>query len=61
MLKAILTERNKTILLVTHDLVRGMESADRVAILNRGSLVFEADTRDLSRVEFERIYRDHAS
>ncbi|MCY3772866.1 MAG: heme ABC exporter ATP-binding protein CcmA [Gemmatimonadetes bacterium] len=60
MLKAILIERNKTILLVTHDLVRGMESADRVAILNRGSLVFEAETRGLSQVEFERTYRDHA-
>lgn len=60
MLKAILIERNKTILLVTHDLVRGMESADRVAILNRGRLVFDAETRGLSQVEFERTYRDHA-
>lgn len=60
-LKTILAERNKTILLVTHDLARGLESADRVAILNRGRLVFEAGTRGLSQVEFERIYRDHAS
>ena len=60
-LKTILAERNKTILLVTHDLGRGLESADRVAILNRGRLVFEAGTRGLSQVEFERIYRDHAS
>ncbi len=60
MLKTILTARNKTILLVTHDLVRGLESADRVAILNRGRLVFEAGTRDLSTSEFERTYRDHA-
>ncbi len=60
-LKTILAERNKTILLVTHDLARGLESADRVAILNRGRLVFESGTRDLSQVEFERIYRDHAS
>ena len=60
-LKTILAERNKTILLVTHDLARGLESADRVAILNRGRLVFEAGTPGLSQVEFERIYRDHAS
>lgn len=60
-LKTILAERNKTILLVTHDLVRGLESADRVAILNRGRLAFEAGTRGLSQVEFERIYRDHAA
>ncbi len=60
-LKTILAERNKTILLVTHDLARGLESADRVAILNRGRLVFEAGTCGLSQVEFERIYRDHAS
>ncbi|MDE2847869.1 MAG: heme ABC exporter ATP-binding protein CcmA, partial [Gemmatimonadota bacterium] len=44
MLKTVLTARNKTILLVTHDLVRGLESADRVAILNHGRLVFEAET-----------------
>ena len=60
MLKTILTARNKTILLVTHDLARGLESADRVAILNRGRLVFEAGTRDLSRIDFEQAYRDHA-
>ncbi len=60
MLKTILTARNKTILLVTHDLVRGLEAADRVAILNRGRLVFEAEASDLSPVELERAYRDHA-
>ncbi len=60
MLKTILTARNKTILLVTHDLVRGLESADRVAILNRGRLVFEAAALDLSPAEFEQTYRDHA-
>ena len=61
MLKTTLAERNKTILLVTHDLVRGLESADRVAILNRGRLVFEAESSDLSPGELERAYRDHAS
>ena len=60
MLKTILTARNKTILLVTHDLVRGLESADRVAILNHGRLVFEAETSELSASDFEQTYRDHA-
>ena len=60
MLKAILSARNKTILLVTHDLVRGLESADRVAILNRGQLVYDAETRGLSTAGFEQIYRNHA-
>ena len=60
MLKTILTARNKTILLVTHDLIRGLESADRVAILNRGRLVFEAAASDLSPAEFEKTYRHHA-
>ena len=59
-LKTILTAKNKTILLVTHDLGRGLESADRVAILNRGRLVFEAEASDLSPAELERTYRDHA-
>ncbi|MXY49148.1 MAG: heme ABC exporter ATP-binding protein CcmA [Gemmatimonadetes bacterium] len=60
MLKTVLTARNKTILLVTHDLVRGLESADRVAILNHGRLVFEAETSELSASDFEQTYRDHA-
>lgn len=60
MLKTVLTARNKTILLVTHDLVRGLESADRVAILNHGRLVFEAEARELSTSDFEQTYRDHA-
>ena len=60
MLKMVLAERNKTGLLVTHDLPRGLESADRVAILNRGRLVFDAGTADLAIDEFEQTYRNHA-
>ena len=61
MLKTILAARSKTILLVTHDLVRGLESADRVAILNRGSLVFDSEARGLSAAEFEWTYRERVS
>ena len=60
MLKMVLAERNKTVLLVTHDLPRGLESADRVAILNRGRLVFDAGAVDLAIDEFEQTYRNHA-
>ena len=60
MLKLVLAERNKTVLLVTHDLPRGLESADRVAILNRGRLVFDAGAVDLTIDEFEQTYRNHA-
>ncbi|MDE2728002.1 MAG: sodium ABC transporter ATP-binding protein, partial [Gemmatimonadota bacterium] len=60
MLKTVLAARNKTVLLVTHDLVRGLESADRVAILNQGRLVFEAEASQLSTSDFEQTYRDHA-
>ncbi|MXX03964.1 MAG: heme ABC exporter ATP-binding protein CcmA [Gemmatimonadetes bacterium] len=60
MLKTVLATRNKTVLLVTHDLVRGLESADRVAILNHGRLVFEAEASQLSTSDFEQTYRDHA-
>ncbi|MXW04511.1 MAG: heme ABC exporter ATP-binding protein CcmA [Gemmatimonadetes bacterium] len=59
MLKTVLAARNKTVLLVTHDLVRGLESADRVAILNQGRLVFEAEASQLSTLDFEQTYRDH--
>ena len=60
MLRTVLAARNKTVLLVTHDLVRGLESADRVAILNRGRLVYEAEASELSASDFEQTYRDHA-
>jgi len=58
-LKTILSEQNKTVLLVTHDLYRALETADRVAIMNRGRLVYEAETADLSQADFEKTYRSH--
>ena len=42
-----LRDRNHTTLLVTHNLERGLEMADRVAVLTRGQIVYDADRSSL--------------
>jgi heme exporter protein A len=42
----------------THDLDRGLEVATRVAVLERGSVAFEADARGLDRDSFRATYRE---
>lgn len=46
----------RSLLLVTHNLQRGLELADRWVILNRGTIVGEGDAAGLDRQDFERIY-----
>ena len=52
-----LKEGGRTVVMVTHNLGRGLELADRVAIQVRGSFVFEAERADLDAVGLERSYR----
>ena len=50
--------RGRTIVLTSHDLGRGANLADRVAILTRGRLFFEAAKADLPE-SIETLYRRH--
>lgn len=56
-LLSALKDGGRTVVMVTHNLGRGLEVADRVAIQVRGSFVFEAARADLDAAGLERSYR----
>lgn len=57
---ALITRRARkastTVFMVTHDLFRAKEIADRVGIMKQGSLIFEAASADLANESLEAIY-----
>ncbi|MFN3762709.1 MAG: AAA family ATPase, partial [Anaerolineae bacterium] len=46
-----------TILLTTHDLERGLAAGDRVVVLSRGRVVYDAATADTDPATFPEMYR----
>jgi len=61
MLRSLLVElgsSDRTVLLTTHNLERGIEWADRALILNGGRVRFDAATQELGSAEFRRIYTE---
>jgi heme exporter protein A len=46
----------RTVLMTTHNLERGLELGDRVAILSGGRIAFQADKSDLDTERFREIY-----
>jgi heme exporter protein A len=51
-------ENGRSILMITHDLSHGLNLCDRVAILNRGKIVYDADSHLTSAAEFVDLYRE---
>lgn len=51
-----LSSSERTTLMVTHDLERGLDMADRVAILSSGRLVFEKRKREIDPQTFRQTY-----
>ena len=49
-----------TSLLVTHNIQRGFESANQLAILSEGRMVWKSDSSSLSLEEFKEIYSKNA-
>ncbi len=49
----------RTVVMTTHDLERGLAVADRVVILAKGRVVFEAARSDLDTKAFREAYRQH--
>jgi len=49
----------RTVILTSHDLGRGADLADRVAILARGRLVFEASADEIPGGDMAAVYREH--
>lgn len=54
---ASLKDGRRTVVLVTHNLIQGLELADRVAIQVRGSFAFLDDRSRVDSADFERFYR----
>jgi heme ABC exporter ATP-binding subunit CcmA len=52
------TEAGGSVLMTTHDVDRGYRVADRVLVLDRGRIVFEAKTSQMGLDEFRGQYRD---
>ncbi len=50
--------RGRTILMTTHDIARGLALADRVAILSKGKIAYEADGGAVDVVAFARTYAE---
>lgn len=53
--------RGRTVVLVTHDLERGLELADRVVILEGGRLVHDAPREGLDRAALEELYLERVA
>lgn len=48
----------RTVVMTTHDLRRGYAHADRIAILSRGKIAFDAPTETFASDDLPRIYAD---
>ena len=53
------SENGRTILMITHDLVHGLNICDRVAILSRGKIAQELVSKDTTSTEFLNLYTQY--
>jgi heme exporter protein A len=51
----------RTVLMTTHNLERGLTMGDRVAILARGRIVYQAASDALDGASFQRLYHHHVT
>lgn len=59
MLKDVLDSINsasRTVVMTTHNLERGLELGDNIAIIDRGEIVYQAPKNELSQVNIQEIY-----
>jgi ABC-type multidrug transport system ATPase subunit len=47
---------SRTVVMATHNLERGLELGDSVAIIDRGKIVYQASKHELDKVNFPQIY-----
>jgi heme exporter protein A len=52
-------EKKRTIVLTTHHLERGLSLADRVAVLNRGAVVFQQSKESLDLNRLKQAYEEN--
>lgn len=56
-----LRSKQRTILMVTHDLEQGIDLADRVAIINKGQIVFEEERSAIDPQKFRETYFNYVA
>jgi len=54
-----LRDQKRTVFLITHNFDQGLDLCDRVVIMARGQLVYQASARGLSAADFKDIYMSH--
>ena len=47
---------SRTVVITTHNLERGLELGDRIVIIDRGKIVYQASGQELMGVDFRQIY-----
>jgi heme exporter protein A len=52
-------ENGRTILMITHDLSHGLTLCNRIAILNKGKIVAEVNSKEITPPQFLDLYTDH--
>lgn len=52
-------QKGRTIMMITHDLVHGLEHSQRIAILNNGRIAYEMDTASIDQSTFADLYMQH--
>ena len=50
---------SRTVLMTTHNLERGLDVGDRVIILDRGKVVYQALRHELGKANFQQIYEQY--
>jgi heme exporter protein A len=53
-------QEERTIVMASHNLERGLDAADRLIILSRGKIVYENAADNLSAVELRQVYQNYA-
>jgi len=51
-----LRDENRTVFLITHNLMEGAALSSRVLIMNRGEIVYQADKEELEFEDLEKLY-----
>jgi len=54
-------ENGRSVLMITHELAHGLNLCDRVAILNRGKIVAEVNSREMTPAAFLELYSAQTS
>ena len=52
------SEKGRTIFMITHDLARGLDLCQRIAILNRGRIARIVERQEVNAAEFLALYGD---